>query len=75
MKSASGILDTALRQLRSNLLSTALALIAVSTVAAETTYPLEVQPPEHRRMTDPKTGAELWFLTTAPENDANLYYH
>ncbi len=75
MKSASGILDTALRQLRTNLLSTALALIAVSAVAAETTYPLEVLPPEHRRMTDPKTGAELLFLTTAPENDANLYFH
>ncbi len=26
-------------------------------------------------MTDPKTGAELLFLTTAPEKDANLYFH
>ena len=26
-------------------------------------------------MTDPQTGAELLFLTTAPENDANLYFH
>lgn len=26
-------------------------------------------------MTDPKTGAELLFLTTAPENDSNLYFH
>lgn len=26
-------------------------------------------------MTDPTTGAELLFLTTAPENDANLYFH
>jgi hypothetical protein len=26
-------------------------------------------------MIDPKTGVELLFLTTAPENDANLYFH
>jgi hypothetical protein len=26
-------------------------------------------------MTDPKTGAELLFLTTAPEKDSNLYFH
>jgi len=26
-------------------------------------------------MTDPGTGAELLFLTTAPENDSNLYFH
>ncbi len=26
-------------------------------------------------MTDPATGAELLFLTTAPESDANLYFH
>lgn len=26
-------------------------------------------------MTDPKTGTELLFLTTAPDNDANLYFH
>src|SRR5438874_7732880 len=43
--------------------------------AAENSYPLEVFPPEHRRMTDPKTGAELLFLTTAPEKDSNLYFH
>src|SRR2546421_5268846 len=42
---------------------------------AQTIYPLEVFPPEHRRMTDPKTGAELLFLTTAPEKDSNLYFH
>lgn len=38
-------------------------------------YPLEVLPPEHKRMTDPTTGAELLFLTTAPATDANLYFH
>jgi hypothetical protein len=26
-------------------------------------------------MTDPRTGAELLFLTTAPESDMNLYFH
>ena len=45
------------------------------TAAAEVSYPLEVLPPEHKRMTDPKTGTELLFLTTAPEKDANLYFH
>jgi len=43
--------------------------------AAETSYLLEIFPPEHRRMTDPKTGTELLFLTTSPENDSNLYFH
>jgi hypothetical protein len=51
-----------------------LALFAGSAVAA-TSYPLEVLPPEHQRMTDPKTGAEMLFLTTSPERDANLYFH
>src|SRR5262252_1266246 len=44
-------------------------------MAAETSYRLEVLRPEHRRMTDPKTGAELLFLTTNPEKDSNLYFH
>ena len=43
--------------------------------AAQNSYPLEVLPPEHRQMTDPKTGTELLFLTTAPDNDVNLYFH
>lgn len=50
-------------------------MIASAAAVAATSYPLEVLPPEHRRMTDPKTGAELLFLTTAPEHDANLYFH
>jgi hypothetical protein len=57
------------------LCATALALFAGAATAAETSYPLEVLPPEHKRMTDPTTGTELLFLTTAPENDANLYFH
>lgn len=51
-----------------------LALSSALTVAAAS-YSLEVLPPEQQRMADPKTGAELLFLTTAPENDANLYFH
>ena len=50
-------------------------LIASNRAVAANSYPLQVLPPEHKRMTDPKTGAELLFLTTAPENDANLYFH
>jgi hypothetical protein len=52
-----------------------LALAASVAEAAERVYPLEVLPPEYRRMTDPQTGVELLFLTTAPETDANLYFH
>ena len=52
-----------------------LSLFAWTVAAAGTYYPLEVLPPEHRQMTDPKTGTQLLFLTTAPENDANLYFH
>ena len=58
-----------------SLSATVLFLFAGATVAAETSYPLEVLPPEHRRMTDPKTGAQLLFLTTGPEKDSNLYFH
>lgn len=54
---------------------TASLLLAVAASATEVSYPLEVLPPEHRRMTDAQTGAELLFLTTAPGNDANLYFH
>src|SRR6266850_3110576 len=48
------------------------AFVAAAEVSS---FPLEVLPPEHKRMTDPKTGAELLFLTTAPEDDSNLYFH
>src|SRR5690349_17936630 len=48
---------------------------APSANSNEKKYPLEVLPPEHKRMADPKTGAELLFLTTAPEDDSNLYFH
>jgi len=50
-------------------------LLAAAATAAENSYPLEVLPPEHKRMTDLNTGAELLFLTTAPDHDANLYFH
>lgn len=39
------------------------------------TYPLEVSPPEHRRMKDLVTGVDLLFVTTHPARDLNLYFH
>jgi oligogalacturonide lyase len=39
------------------------------------TYPLEVFPPEHRRMKDTETGVDLLFITTHPARDVNLYFH
>ncbi len=38
-------------------------------------YSLEVLPPEHERATDPRSGAELLYLTTDPADDVNLYFH
>lgn len=58
-----------------NLIVAGLCWFTCATALAGTSYPLEVLPPEHQRMTDPKTGAELLFLTTAPAKDANLYFH
>lgn len=60
---------------RGLLWSAILLVLARGALAAEPSYPLTVLPPEHRRMTDPRTGADLLFLTTAPERDANLYFH
>jgi oligogalacturonide lyase len=56
-------------------LSLCLALVAGAATAAETAYPLEVFPPEHKRVTDPRTGADLLFLTTGPATNLNLYFH
>ena len=53
----------------------AFTMLASAATPVENSYPLEVLPPEHKRMTDATTGAELLFLTTAAENDANLYFH
>src|SRR5436190_21412967 len=50
-------------------------ILGHSSLAAPAPYALEVLPPEHRRVTDPKTGAELLFLSTSPEKDSNLYFH
>jgi hypothetical protein len=52
-----------------------LVLLAAALKAVAASYLLEVLPPEHKRMTDPRTGAELLFLTTDPEKDSNLYFH
>jgi len=38
-------------------------------------YSLTVLPAEHDRATDPRTGAELVYLTTDPADDVNLYFH
>ena len=63
------------RRLAINLCAAAIALAACAATAAETAYPLEVLPPEHQRMTDPRTGAELLFLTTGSTTNLNLYFH
>lgn len=75
MKSSIQNRPLSLLRLEINFCAAALALFAGAAMAAENSYPLEVLPPEHKRMTDATTGAELLFLTTAPENDANLYFH
>ncbi len=55
--------------------ATTFVLLTSTATQAVNSYPLEVFPPEHKRMADPKTGVELLFLTTAPQNDSNLYFH
>ena len=52
-----------------------LCFASLAVAAVPVSYTLEVLPPEHKRVTDSKTGAELLFLTTAPGRDANLYFH
>ncbi len=52
-----------------------LALMASGMAAAAQPYALEVYAPEHQKMTDEETGAELTFLTTHPGKDRNLYFH
>lgn len=52
------------------------AAVAPSHAAADAEpFRLEVLPPEHKRMVDPRTGAELLFLTTDRARDTNLYFH
>jgi oligogalacturonide lyase len=58
-----------------NLWAAGIVLAGCAAAAAANFYPLEVFPPESKRMTDPRTGAELLFLTSSPEKDANLYFH
>ncbi|HOX36638.1 MAG TPA: hypothetical protein PL033_01510 [Candidatus Brocadiia bacterium] len=43
--------------------------------AEQKTYSLKVSPPEHKRMKDPITGAELLFIATHPAKDVNFYFH
>ena len=51
-----------------------LFLMSASVSAEPVTYPLTVLPCEHKKLTDPQTGAELTFITTDPASDTNLYY-
>jgi len=75
MKFSSGSHLNLLRQVGNSLCAAIFVLLASVAAAGQASYPLEVFPPEHRHLTDPKTGTELLFLTTAPEGDANLYFH
>ena len=75
MKSLIGNRLQSSHRIRMRLWAATIILLGVVAKAAATSFPLEVLPPEHRRMTDPQTGAELLFLTTAPGNDVNLYFH
>lgn len=55
-----------------------LLLLATAVSGAQETghiFELAVSPPEHKKMTDPETGAELLFLTTDPAKETNLYFH
>jgi oligogalacturonide lyase len=52
----------------------ALLLAVIGNVCAEPVE-LAVSPPEHRKVTDEVTGAELLYLTTNPVRDVNLYFH
>ncbi|MCL4788785.1 MAG: hypothetical protein KJ070_18655 [Verrucomicrobia bacterium] len=64
-----------LLQIQASLSVAKLVILTCSAFGRGDSYPLEVLPPEHRRVTDPKTRVELLFLTTAPEKDVNLYFH
>ncbi|MFO7975277.1 MAG: hypothetical protein R6V12_11655 [Candidatus Hydrogenedentota bacterium] len=43
--------------------------------SAQDIYQATVFSPENKMVTDPQTGAELIFLTTAKSTDTNLYFH
>lgn len=75
MKFLVQVRDLYFRQRARGVCAITLSLFVSAGSASETSYPLEILPAEHRRMTDPVTGADLLFLTTAPENDSNLYFH
>ena len=74
-ESSAGDRVPALRRLVVNLGAGAIAFVACAATAADTAYPIEVLPPEHQRITDPQTGAELLFLTSGPATNLNLYFH
>ncbi|MGC8666820.1 MAG: hypothetical protein ACP5VE_01720 [Chthonomonadales bacterium] len=43
--------------------------------AMQEEYLVDVSAPEHVRMQDPATGAQLLFVTSGPSRDLNLYFH
>jgi len=51
------------------------AVFYTSLGTAQAASDLKVFPPEHKKMTDPVSGAELTFLTTAPSKETTLYFH
>ena len=63
--------------LRTRQIVSTLSLLAAAIPAGAGTvagpFDLSVTPPEHKRMIDPQTGAELLFLATGPGEDRNLY--
>ena len=47
--------------------------ISIKSVAQE--WKCEILPSEHITEFDPKSGAEITFITTNKSNDTNLYFH
>ena len=52
-----------------------LFLVSITLSASAETVDYDILPKESRTMTDPVTGAELTFLTTAPSKDLNTYIY
>lgn len=52
-----------------------IAALLLASITAAAQYAVPILPPEHKKITDPQTGAQLTFLTTNPAKDNNLYFH
>lgn len=62
-------------KIRSTLITWIALITLASSTAATAQYQVQVLPPEHKKITDAKTGVKLTFLTTKPARDNNLYFH